>query len=65
MYDIYDDIDVVNVDVLKYSICDGWVIFFVWKAPTQFVKSSNLSQLVEVAKKDSLPSGGPNRLIRI
>ena len=34
-------------------------------APTQFVKSSNLSQVVVVADKDGLPSVGPNRLMRI
>ena len=41
--------------------------FQVYKAitPTQFVKSSNLSQVVEVADKDSLRSIGSNRLMRI
>ena len=34
-------------------------------APTQFVKSSNLTQVVDVADKDGLPSVGPNRLMRI
>ena len=37
----------------------------VWIAPTQFQKSSNLSQVVEVADKDGLPNVGPNRLMRI
>ena len=32
----------------------------VWIAPTQFVKSSNQSQVVVVADKDGLPSVGPN-----
>ena len=47
--------------VLKYSIFDSCVMFFVWIAPTQFVKSSNLSQMVDVADKDALNSGGPSR----
>ena len=33
----------------------------VWIAPTQFVKSSNLSQVVEVAEKDGLASVGLKR----
>ena len=33
--------------------------------PTQFVKYSNLSQVVDVAEKDGLPSVGPNRLLII
>ena len=37
----------------------------VWIAPTQFVKSSNLSQVVDLADKDGVPSVGPNRLMRI
>ena len=34
-----------------------------WISPTQFVKSSNLSQVMNVADKDGLPSVGPNRLM--
>ena len=55
-YVIYDDLD-----VFKNSVFDGWVMFFVRIAPTQFVKSSNLSQVVEVANKDGLASVGLNR----
>ena len=46
--------------VLKYSVFDGYVMLLVWITPTQFVKSSNLSQVVVVADKDGLPSFGPN-----
>ena len=63
LYDIYDDIDVEKH--LKYNVFDGWVMLLVWIAPTQFVKSSNLSQLVFIADKDGLPSVGPNSLMRI
>ena len=45
--------------VLKYSVFDGW------KAPTQFVKSSILSQVVEVAEKDGLASVGQNSWMRM
>ena len=51
--------------VLKYSVVDDKVMFFVWIAPTQFVKSSNLCQVVEIAAKDGLASVGPNRWMRI
>ena len=44
--DIYDDIDIVKR--VKYSVFDGWVKSLVWIAPTQFVKSSNLIQVVVV-----------------
>ena len=37
----------------------------VWIAPTQFVKSSNLSQAVEVADKDVLASVELNRWMRM
>ena len=44
--------------MLKYSVFDDWVMSLVWIAPTQFVKSSNLSQVVDVADKDGLPALG-------
>ena len=49
LYEIYDDIYVVKR--IKCIVFDGWVISLVWIAPTQFVKSSNLSQVVVVADK--------------
>ena len=58
LYDIYDDIDVVK---RKYNVFDGWVMSLVWIAPTQFVKSSNLSQVVEVAEKNGFASVGLTR----
>ena len=43
----------------SYSIFNSWVMSLVWIAPTQFVKSSNLSQLVIVAEKGDRASVGP------
>ena len=53
LYDIYDDIDVVKRIKIQRL------------APTQFVESSNLSQLVDVADKDDLPRIRSNSLMRI
>ena len=49
LYDIYDDIEVM----------------FAWIFPTQFVKFSNLCQVVEVADKNGLASIGLNRWMRM
>ena len=51
LYNIYYDIDVVKR--IKLSL--------VWTAPAQFVKSLNLSQVVEVVEKDHLASVGSTR----
>ena len=62
LYDIYDDIDVVKrIKIQRLR----WVMSLVWIAPTQFVKFSNLRQVVDVADKDGPSSVGLNRLIRI
>ena len=62
LYDIYHDIDVVKrIKIQRLR----WLGQLVWIAPTQFEKSSNLSQVVDVADKDGLHSVGPNRLMRI
>ena len=63
LYEIYDDIYVVKR--IKCIVFDGWVISLVWIAPTQLVKSSNLSKVVVGADTDGLPCVGPNRLMRI
>ena len=61
--DRYDDIDVV--ERIKIQRLRWLGLSLVWIGPTQFVKSSNLSQVVDVADKDGLPSVEPNRLMRI
>ena len=40
-------------------------MFFVWIPLTQFVKTSNLSQVVEVAEKDGLASVELNSSLRM
>ena len=58
LYDIYDDIDAVKRIKIQRHVAR-------METPTQFVKSSNLSQVVDVVDKDGRPSVGPNRLMRI
>ena len=41
-------------DEQALGVFDGWVMSQVWIAPTKFVKSSNLRQVVDVAEKDAL-----------
>ena len=56
LYDMYDDIDVVKR--MKISVFDGWAMSLVWIAPIQFVKSSNLSQVVVIADSPALGQTG-------